>query len=99
MKSTQYEMELAVRTGYWPLYRYNPLLKLEGKNPFTLDSKDPDMDLDDLLLRENRYASLHESFPDEAKMLSELLKQQYVERWEYYKRMAEKKAEPVTADK
>jgi len=56
MGKAQEEMNLAVKSGYWPLYRYNPTLRKEGKNPFTLDSKEPDGSLQAFLSGEVRYA-------------------------------------------
>ncbi|MEN8690378.1 MAG: pyruvate:ferredoxin (flavodoxin) oxidoreductase, partial [Desulfobacterales bacterium] len=72
MGHSQDEEKLAVQSGYWPLYRYNPQLKAEGKNPFTLDSKEPDGSLDTFLAGEVRYASLKRVFPDEAERLQGL---------------------------
>ena len=55
----QDEVKRAVECGYWSLYRYNPMLELEGKNPFTLDSKEPDWSkFQDFLKGEVRYTSL-----------------------------------------
>jgi pyruvate-ferredoxin/flavodoxin oxidoreductase len=89
MGKSQYEEELAVRSGYWPLFRFNPLRKAEGKNPFQLDSKEPDFDLHTFLMREVRYASLVKTFPEEAKELHSRLVVEYRERFEHYKKMAE----------
>jgi pyruvate-ferredoxin/flavodoxin oxidoreductase len=55
--------QLAVKSGYWPLYRYNPMLAAEGKNPFILDSKEPDGSLQEYLAGEVRYAALQMIFP------------------------------------
>ncbi len=64
MGKTQLEEQLAVQAGYWPLYRYNPLLADEGKNPFTLDyDKAPDGTLQTFLSGENRYAQLEKILP------------------------------------
>lgn len=57
MANAQLEAKLAVDAGYWFLYRYNPDLKKEGKNPFILDSKEPSMDYNDFIMGEVRYAS------------------------------------------
>ncbi|MGA8282592.1 MAG: hypothetical protein WB853_16975, partial [Desulfobacterales bacterium] len=88
---SQEETRLAVQSGYWPLYRYNPALKTDGKNPFTLDSKQPDGSLQEFLAGEVRYASLKKSFPDEAKRLNARLEEEYSERYENLKRLAEEK--------
>ena len=70
MGKTQNQEKLAVECGYWHLYRYNPLLEAEGKNPFTLDSKEPDWSkFQDFIKSEIRYTSLMKSFPEEAKTL------------------------------
>ena len=67
MGRSQHEEELAVECGYWHLWRYNPLLADEGKNPFTLDSKAPNWEnFRDFLLGEVRYLSVQKAFPKEA---------------------------------
>ena len=67
MKVSQAEQKLAVECGYWHLYRYDPRRIAEGKNPFQLDSKEPDTDkVMDFLMGENRFASLKNNFPDKA---------------------------------
>ena len=71
MGLSQKEEKLAVECGYWHLYRYNPLLEEQGKNPFTLDSKEPDWTkFQDFLKGEVRFASLYKMFPDRAGELS-----------------------------
>ena len=89
MGKSQEEEKLAVEAGYWPLYRFDPRLAAEGKNPFQLDSKEPTGNLQDFLMGEVRYASLIQSFPDEAKKLQAQLAVDVKERWEIYKRLAE----------
>ena len=69
MGLSQLEQKKAVEAGYWHLYRYNPDLKDEGKNPFTLDSKTPVGDFQKFLMGQNRYASLKLSFPEKAEAL------------------------------
>ncbi|PID93279.1 MAG: pyruvate:ferredoxin (flavodoxin) oxidoreductase [Bacteroidetes bacterium] len=67
MGKSQMEEKLAVECGYWQMYRYNPLLEEEGKNPFTLDSKEPNWSkFQSFLKSEVRYTSLLKSFPEEA---------------------------------
>jgi pyruvate-ferredoxin/flavodoxin oxidoreductase len=88
MGKTQEETKLAVQTGYWPLYRYNPLLRAEGKNPFILESKAPDGKLKEFLSGEVRYASLQKMFPDEAKKLHKRLEEEFARRYESMKHMA-----------
>jgi pyruvate-ferredoxin/flavodoxin oxidoreductase len=67
------EQKLAVECGYWPLYRYNPLLKKEGKNPLTIDSAPPKKQVSELLAGESRFSALHLLKPDAAKELHETL--------------------------
>jgi pyruvate-ferredoxin/flavodoxin oxidoreductase len=93
MGKTQEEMKLAVQSGYWPLYRYNPVLKKEGKNPFILDSKEPDGTFQAFLDGEVRYASLKMSFPEEAKRLSKQLEKEYMDRFQAMKELAATGAE------
>ncbi|EHI54960.1 pyruvate:ferredoxin oxidoreductase [Johnsonella ignava ATCC 51276] len=88
MANVQEEMNLAVKSGYWNLYRYNPLLKKEGKNPFILDSKKPTLDLKEFLMGEVRFASLYRTFPDEAQKLLAEAEQGAKEKYEEYERLA-----------
>ncbi len=88
MGLSQMEMKKAVEAGYWHLYRYNPDLKKEGKNPFQLDSPDPTADLKTFLRGENRYASLEISFPESAGELFDKAERDAKERLESYKTLA-----------
>jgi len=88
MGKAQEEQKLAVQCGYWPMYRYNPTLKAEGKYPFTLDCKDPDGTLQEFLSGEVRYASLEKTFPDESKKLRARIEEELMTRFENLKRMA-----------
>jgi pyruvate-ferredoxin/flavodoxin oxidoreductase len=91
MGKAQAEEERAVECGYWHLYRYNPLLEEEGKNPFTLDSKEPDWSkFQDFLMGEVRYNSLMKIFPKEAEEL--FVAAQANAKWRYdgYKRLSER---------
>ena len=91
MQNSQNEIKKAVKAGYWHLYRYNPDLKKEGKNPFILDSKEPDFNsFRDFLMGEVRYASLAQLFPAEASELFAKTEQDARERYEFYKGLAEK---------
>ena len=83
------EEKKAVETGYWHLWRYNPDLKDEGKNPFILDSKEPTGQIRDFLEGENRYLMLKQAFPDVAEDLFSKAEKDLLERYENYKRMAE----------
>jgi pyruvate-ferredoxin/flavodoxin oxidoreductase len=89
MGKTQEETRLAVECGYWPLYRYNPLLKAEGKNPFILDSKAPKGNLKEFLRGEVRYASLGKVFPEEAERLQTQLEKEFAERYLLLKQKSE----------
>ena len=66
MNHFQYEMQAAVKAGYWNLFSFNPALKAEGKNPFTLSSKPGDGSYQSFLANETRYSSLQRKFPDRA---------------------------------
>ncbi|MCI8801819.1 MAG: pyruvate:ferredoxin (flavodoxin) oxidoreductase [Oscillibacter sp.] len=90
MAYSQAEAKLAVDSGYWFLYRYNPALKEQGKNPFLLDSKAPSVDLEEFMNGEVRYASLRRTFPVEADALMERAKAHSRERYEKYKALAER---------
>ncbi len=90
MGKTQAEMKLAVDAGYWHLYRFNPLLKEQGKNPFTLDSKEPSGSYQDFIRSEIRYKSLQKMFPEVAEDLFTEAEKEAKERYEFYKGMAEK---------
>jgi pyruvate-ferredoxin/flavodoxin oxidoreductase len=81
----------AVEAGYWHLYRYNPLLKEEGKNPFTLDSKEPKSSFREFLQGEVRYASLKGSFPEIAEELYAKAEKDAKDRYDGYVKMAEMK--------
>jgi len=89
MGHSQKEEKNAVECGYWHLYRFNPELEAEGKNPFTLDSKEPDWSkFQDFLKGEVRYASLSKTFPNEAAELFKLTEEFAKLRLESYKRLA-----------
>jgi pyruvate-ferredoxin/flavodoxin oxidoreductase len=88
MGCSQLEAKKAVEAGYWHLYRYNPLLKEQGKNPFILDSKDPTGSFRDFLMGEVRYSSLAKTFPDIAEELFNAAEKDAKERLETYKKLA-----------
>ncbi|MGB3938591.1 MAG: pyruvate:ferredoxin (flavodoxin) oxidoreductase [Candidatus Cloacimonas acidaminovorans] len=89
MSLSQKHQKLAVDAGYWLLYRYNPLNKQEGKNPLTLDSKEPTVSVQEFLDSENRYAGLKNIFPERAKELNAGAAVFFKERYETYKKLAE----------
>ena len=87
MGKTQDQQDLAVKSGYWHLYRYNPLLEKEGKNPFTLDSKEPNWpDFQNFLESEVRYTSLKKAFPKDAEELFKAAEEAAKWRYNVYKR-------------
>ncbi|GAB1477175.1 hypothetical protein MASR2M70_20110 [Bacillota bacterium] len=89
MGKTQEDTKDAVETGYWHLYRYNPELKDEGKNPFILDSKEPKREVREFLMGQVRYTSLLSEFPDDAEKLFEKAEKDAAERYSVYKKLAE----------
>lgn len=90
MGDAQNESKLAVEAGYWHLYRYNPMLEAEGKNPFQLDSKEPDWSkFQSFLMNEVRYTSLMKAFPAEAKELFAAAEENAKWRYNTYRRFAE----------
>lgn len=90
MGKSQLESKKAVDCGYWALYRYNPALKEQGKNPFALDSKEPTGDFREFLMGEVRYASLSKQFPEAAEALFEKTEKDAKERLAGYKELAAK---------
>ena len=89
MGLSQKEEKLAVECGYWHLYRYNPALEGTEKNPFTLDSKEPDWSkFQDFLKGEVRFASLYKMYPDSAEELLQKTEEFAKLRLETYKRLA-----------
>ena len=88
MGNSQEQTKRAVESGYWHLYRYNPLLRDEGKNPFILDSKEPKFDkLKDYLMSEVRYSALYQKFPTQADAVINDAIRNAKERYESYLRM------------
>ena len=88
MAFTQQEEKKAVDTGYWLLYRYNPELKKEGKNPLILDSKEPTLSLDEFLKGEKRYTTLKQTFPEKVEGYWTEFQKVVKERYERYKMLA-----------
>ena len=89
MGKSQAEEKKAVESGYWPLYRYNPQLAEEGKNPFILDSKAPTADYREFIMGENRYRSLAQQRPELAEELFTKQEEEAKDRLEYYKKLTE----------
>ena len=89
MGSSQEEMKKAVECGYWHLYRYDPRRIAEGKNPFQLDSKEPDTEkIMNYLMGENRFASLKNLFPEKADELYAKEAAVLKARYEKYRKLA-----------
>lgn len=89
MGNSQLEQKNAVEAGYWHLYRYNPMLKEEGRNPFILDSKEPTASYKDFIMGEVRYSSLTRSFPERAEVLFEAAQKDARERYGIYRKLAD----------
>jgi pyruvate-ferredoxin/flavodoxin oxidoreductase len=81
--------KMAVDTGYWPIFRYHPLLEREGKNPFKLDSKAPKLPLHEFTQLETRFKMLEKSHPERAKQLGKLAQKDVYLRWKVYEHLAQ----------
>ena len=90
MGKAQENIKDAVEAGYWHLYRYNPELKEEGKNPFTLDSKEPTASFRDFIMDQVRYSSLAKEFPDIAEKLFEMTEENAKARYHTYKELSDR---------
>ncbi|MBE2220863.1 MAG: pyruvate:ferredoxin (flavodoxin) oxidoreductase [Anaerolineae bacterium] len=90
MKFGLQQQQAAVDSAHWPLFRYNPDLEMEGKNPFMLDSRAPKISLDQYIYREGRYRMLTKSHPERAAKLLELAQGDVDKRWKQYSEMAQK---------
>ncbi|HHU18096.1 MAG TPA: hypothetical protein GXZ70_07800, partial [Clostridiales bacterium] len=88
MSTSIREEKKAVECGYWHLYRYDPRLNEIGKNPFQLDSKEPNLPYREFLDGEIRYAQLNNTFPDQAEKLFERSEQHAKHRFAVYKSMS-----------
>ena len=82
------EQKKAVASGYWPLFRYNPAVAMEGKNPLQLDSKEPTISFADYAENENRYMSLKQTNPDSADQLMKLADSDVRHRFKLYQQLA-----------
>ncbi|EGY25655.1 pyruvate:ferredoxin (flavodoxin) oxidoreductase [Desulfovibrio sp. A2] len=95
MGKSMEEAKMAVESGYWPLYRFNPELADEGKNPFVLESKAPNGTMQEFMAGETRYAALEKIAPEESKRLRAAIEKEYNERYLLLKQISE--APAVTA--
>jgi pyruvate-ferredoxin/flavodoxin oxidoreductase len=82
------QQKLAVQSGHWPLFRYNPMLAEGGKNPFVLDSKAPTVPLEKYIYNETRYTMLRQAHPDHAAALLKGAQEEVNERWKLYEYLA-----------
>ena len=89
MANCQEEMKKAVEAGYWQMFRYNPALKAEGKNPFSLDSKEPTASYQEFINGEARYTRLAQQFPERAKELFEKAEQTAKAKYERLKKLVD----------
>ncbi|MCJ7513257.1 MAG: pyruvate:ferredoxin (flavodoxin) oxidoreductase [Anaerolineales bacterium] len=78
----------AVETGFWPLFRYDPRLALEGKNPLQLDSKAPTKPIEDFMYKQIRFRALRQADPTRAEMLLQSMRKDVASRWKFYEQMA-----------
>jgi pyruvate-ferredoxin/flavodoxin oxidoreductase len=92
------QQELAVKSGYWPLYRYNPTLGSDGKNPFVLDSLRPTIKLEDYAYNETRYSSLLRSNHEQAEILMDFAQKVVDQKWALYEEMATRDAHEFLPD-
>src|SRR5690606_35487953 len=88
MATAMENQKTAVLSGYWPLYRYNPALVEEGKNPLQLDSRPPKVPLSEYLNRENRFRMLSRSNPERARFLFDLAQEDVRRRYAVYEYLA-----------
>jgi len=92
------QQKAAVQSGYWPLFRYDPRLAADGKNPFQLDSRPPSIKLKDYIYNETRYTMLAKSNPDEGQRLLDLAQQDVLSRWKIYEHMTHVPANGANAE-
>ena len=90
MGKSQKNIKDAVEAGYWHLYRFHPELKKQGENPFILDSKAPTKSFREFIMGQNRYASLAKEFPQIADKLFDMTEEDAKEKYEGYRKLAEK---------
>jgi len=86
--------EMAVKSGYWMMMRYNPMLAAEGKNPLIIDSKAPTLPVKDYIFTENRYRQLQASKPELADELATVLQKNVNDRWAFYSYQASQGSTP-----
>jgi pyruvate-ferredoxin/flavodoxin oxidoreductase len=82
------QQDLAVKSGFWPLLRFDPRNVEQGKNPLMIDSKDPTAKFEDFAYNENRFRMLLQAYPDRAEDLMDSAIKDISSRWNFYKQMA-----------
>jgi pyruvate-ferredoxin/flavodoxin oxidoreductase len=87
MRGTDLQKD-AVESGFWPLFRYDPALAAQGKNPLQLDSKAPSKNVEDFMYKQVRFKALRQSDPERAEMLLDSLRKDVIGRWKFYEQMA-----------
>ncbi len=87
-----------MKSGHWPLYRYDPRLAQQGKNPLILDSKPPSIPFEEYAYLETRYKMLQRSNPAEAKRLMKLAQEDAQSRWRSYEKLASQNSEAAEPD-
>ncbi|HLZ21490.1 MAG TPA: pyruvate:ferredoxin (flavodoxin) oxidoreductase [Ktedonobacterales bacterium] len=92
------QQKLAVQTGYWPLFHFNPALAEEGKNPLVMDAREPSVPLEQYLYNETRYRMLQQTEPERAQQLLTLAKQDTQERWKLYAELSRLAPPQTTRD-
>ena len=97
LKNGLKQQKLAVDSGHWPLYRYDPRLGAKGQNPLVLDSKDPKIPLKEYMSNETRFTMLRRINPERASMLEKQAQEFVNVRWNHYKTLA-KPVEPPKTD-
>jgi pyruvate-ferredoxin/flavodoxin oxidoreductase len=96
MRKGLLQQKLAVDSGHWPVYRYDPRLKAEGRNPLQLDYQGPKVPLKDYVYNETRYAALRRSHPETAERLLHEAQEEVKAKWRHYQQLA--KLEYVAAE-
>jgi pyruvate-ferredoxin/flavodoxin oxidoreductase len=92
------QQKLAVQSGAWPMYRYNPALAAVGKNPLSIDSKEPTVKLEDYTYNETRYRMLLQTDENRAEYLMKEAKKDASNRWDLYRQMAAMHYTPRNGD-
>jgi len=87
------QQKLAVQSGYWQLYRFNPELVKEGKNPLIIDSKEPTISVEEYMKTETRFRTVMQTFPERAKGLAEFANRAAKRKYSIYKQLTEIKCD------